>query len=110
MQLLTAGLQPINVLSFAPASDALVTVGSVVVPLLWTLPATGNPVELQPDPVYGYSSVTFSPDGSVVGWISAQKRMEFDRATGTTREAKLTPDGEKLGSQAVCGPDARLIV
>jgi hypothetical protein len=95
---------------FAPSGDALVAACSSVSPLLWSLPATGEPVPLQNSTTYRKDQFTFSPDGSVIGWVTASKRLEFDRATGTLRELKLVPDDEMISAQTVCGPDHRLIV
>src|SRR5688500_597395 len=100
MQLLTAGRRNVATLAFAPTGDALVAVCSYHSPLLWALPATGDPVALQSNPpVYSSGSFTFSPDASVVGWVASQKRIEFNRVTGDIREVKIVPDGEGVISQ-----------
>ncbi|MBN9120924.1 MAG: hypothetical protein J0I06_17525 [Planctomycetes bacterium] len=110
MQLLTAGRQNVSALAFAPAGDALAAACSYSSPLLWALPATGDPRALQNPPAYSSSSFTFSPDAAVVGWIAGQERYEFDRGTGATRKVRLAPPDEGLNSQAVCRPAARLIL
>ncbi len=109
MQVLTAGRRVVSTLAFSPTGDALVAVCNGTTPYLWTLPATGDPVPLQDPPSYSNTSFVFSPDATRIGWLSYQKRMEFDRNTGTTSEMPITAEGEHVITQAICGPDSRLI-
>lgn len=109
MQVLTAGRRLVGTLAFSPTGDALVAVSAGTTPYLWTLPATGEPVPLQTAQTSSNTNFVFSPDGARIGWLSNQKRMEFDRAAGTAREAPLLGEGETVVTQVVCGPDSRLI-
>jgi WD40 repeat protein len=110
MQLLRAAGGNVTALAFAPTSGALVAVSAYAAPQLWALPATGEPVVFPNTVMYGNSSFVFSPDASVVSWITNHKRMEFDRAVGAVREFKRVPDGETVVAQTACGPDARLVI
>jgi WD40 repeat protein len=109
MQVLNAGRRLVSSITFSPTGDAIVAVSNGNAPMLWPLPAIGEPTPLQNPPSSGNSSFVFSPDANRIGWVSYQKRVEFDRATGTTSEAPVTPEGENVGTQVLCGPDARLI-
>lgn len=109
MQLLTAGSRHVASLAFAPDSGALVAACQYSAPVLWPLPATGEPLRLLTSYVHTVS-FTFSADGNVLGWVSGSKRNEYDRAAGTSRVVELTPGDERVQAQAVCGPDRRLVV
>lgn len=109
MQLLTACSRDVVELAFSPASDALVAACRLTYPLLWTLPAR-NPLTLPvPSPYVHCTALTFSADGNVVGWVSYNKRNEYDRTVGTSRVVELTPPNESVIAQVVCGPDRRLV-
>lgn len=112
MQLLMAGTHSIFELAFAPDGRALVAPRDRSAPVLWELPASGEPVAI---PVLDSarrtcSAFTFSPDAQVVGWLCGQTRYEFDRRTGATQAIPLTQGTERVNRQRVCGPDGRLIV
>lgn len=109
MQLLTAGTRHVASLAFSPTCDALAAASQYTAPLLFALPATGDPIRL-PTAYIHTVSFTFSADGNVVGWVSASKRNEYDRTAGTSRVVELVPTDERIQSQAVCGPDRRLVV
>jgi WD40 repeat protein len=109
MQLLTAGRRNVGTLAFSPTGDALVAGAYGYSPMLWTLPATGDPVALQETPPFSSSSFTFFADGMHLSWLTYQKRLEYDRASGTLHEVPLTPENESIVTQTICGPDSRLI-
>ncbi len=110
MQLLTAGKRDVTTLAFAPTGAGLVAVSTNHAPRWWDLPATGTPVPLTDKAPRFCSSFTFSPDASVVGWVTESARVEHDRRTGTARIVALVPENEQVTAQSVCGPSARLVV
>ncbi|MCI0702914.1 MAG: hypothetical protein L0241_17700 [Planctomycetia bacterium] len=110
MQLLTAGKRHVIELAFSPDNLALVATSSDHVPVMWELPATGDPVPLADESTYTSHDITFSPDSTVIGWLAGQKRREFDRRIGTKRAIQLIAPEERLNAQAICGPDNRLVV
>lgn len=110
MQLLKAGSSVIHELAFAPDGGALVAPAGFASPVLWDLPASGDPVPLIAKPENTCTSFTFSPDSQVVSWACMGKRHEHDRGTGTARTVDLLPPGEGLAVQRACGPTGRLVV
>jgi WD40 repeat protein len=109
MQLLKVGRRSVSALAFAPDGRALTAAPWRHVPVLWELPATGEPVPLT-DKAYYVTCFTFSADAAVVGWLDNYGQFEYDRFPKTTRKVTLVPDGEHPDAQTTCGPDARLIV
>jgi hypothetical protein len=109
MQLLKVGRRSVSALVFAPDGRALAVAPWHHVPVLWELPATGEPVPLT-DKAFYVTCFTFSADASVVGWLDNYGRFEYARAPKTARKVTLVPDGELPDAQTTCGPDARLIV
>lgn len=110
MQLLTAGKTPIIALAFAPDGRALAATCRSSVPHLWTLPATGDGAPLDTVPKYYSFALTFSPDANVVGWITDNRRWEYDRRTGAASTVHLTGKDEWINSQTLCGADGRLVL
>jgi WD40 repeat protein len=108
MQLLTACKGGAVELAFGP--DGLAGTFLNHVPVLWTLPASGEPIRLTDKATYFVQHITFSSGGAVVSWLAEQKRHEFDRRTGTRQVVELANPGEGLNAQVVSGPVGRLVV
>jgi WD40 repeat protein len=106
MQVLTAGTGTVYQIAFAPDGGALAVCSMKHSPLVWELPATGDPVALGSGPL---RHVTFSPDSLVVSWASGHKHNEYHRDTGETRLLSLLPETEFLLAHEVAHT-GRLVV
>lgn len=106
MQVLTAGKWNVYQIAFAPDGGALAVCGLMHSPLLWELPATGDPVAVCSGTP---NHVTFSPDSRSVAWADGNNRAEHDRATGRTRIVPLLPRAEYFNAQEVAHT-GRLVV
>jgi len=110
MQLLTSANGFIEELAFAPDGRALSAAVAYQSPFLWDIPTTAAPKVLA-EYARGAHSLAFSAGSGIVSWITAQKRIEFERDTGDEREVQLLDNPqERLNSQALTGPDSWLIV